>query len=522
MKKKCPKCGEQTLVKFSTTPGGKARWRCRGTRGERALCYQTTNPDAPYRDQGSRPRKVERDPQFKRTLKSHRYVITWAQNATPVHKGFFNALRAYCDHRGAELIVIPGRYKNPTSKWEASQENAQWWDVPTEPFLFNQRRALNKNVVLIGDVKIQPTMAHPLLGLDGFTHGESGIFGHPKLQLKCIPTPQSRMPKILTTTGACTVANYTDTRVGKLGDFHHVLGAAVVEVQDGKVFHLRQINYSERNRGFIDLRHAYFANGDIRTAAPYLGLVMGDAHARFADPVVVDATFGPMCDLLDPLELVWNDVLDGYAGSPHHIGNPFIAQAKRQSGFDDFRAEVDGAIDWIIKHGKGRKNVIVPSNHDNMLYRWVVREDWKRDPVNAEFYLETALKMLRTTRMTETGTSTLDPFQQYVMERGADNIYCIPVNGSYLIGDSEVGLHGDKGPNGARGSLKNLSRIGTKVIVGHSHTPGIEEGGYQTGTMTHLSAEYTGPVGSWLNTHCSVDAFNKRHLHNVINGQFTA
>jgi hypothetical protein len=446
--------------------------------------------------------------------------VTWAQNATPVHTGFLSALRVYCKHLGAELIVIPGRYKNPTSRWSASQENEEQWADELRPFLYNQRRALNKNIQLIGDFKIQPTNSAPLTGLEGITHTESGIFGHPKLQLRCVPAPQNRMPKILTTTGAVTVSNYTDSRTGKIGDFHHVLGAVVVEVQDGKVFHMRQLNYSDKHAGFIDLEFAYFADGRVEDAPPCEGIVFGDAHWRFADPEVVNATFNHLVPLLRPAVLVWHDLLDGYAGSPHHVGNPFIKFAKRVSGRDNMRHEVRETIDWMLKLGEGYHNVIVPSNHDDMLKRWVIREDWKADPVNAEFYLETALAMLRSTRMLETGAHTLDPFQMLVDARGEKHVSCVPMNGSFSLAGIECGLHGDKGPNGARGSIKNLRRIGPKVIIGHSHTPGIDEGAYQTGTMTRLTAEYTGPVGSWLNTHCSVDGFGKRHLHNCVDGAF--
>jgi hypothetical protein len=474
----------------------------------------------PYRDQAGRAKKGDRNPQFKRKLSGRRFVVTWAQNATPVHRDFLAALLTYCGHLGAELIVIPGRYKNPTSYWSASQENNEAWATEVQPYLYNQRRALNKNVQLIGDFKIQPTNSAPLTGLEGITHAESGIFGHPKLQLRCVPTPQSRLPKILTTTGAVTISNYTDSRVGKLGDFHHVLGAVVVEVQDSKVFHLRQLNYSEKHGGFIDLEYAYYADGRVEDAPPCEAIIFGDAHWRFADPAVVRATFDDLVPLLDPKRLVWHDLLDGYAGSPHHQGNPFIAYAKRQSGYDDMRREVRATIDWMLELGAGRENVIVPSNHDDMLKRWVIREDWKRDPVNAEFYLETALAMLRTTRMTETGAQTLDPFQRLVEARGAAGVKCVPINGSFTVAGIECGLHGDKGPNGARGSIKNLRRIGPKVVIGHSHTPGIDEGAYQTGTMTRLTAEYTGPVGSWLNTHCSIDGFDKRHLHNCVDGAF--
>lgn len=519
MTTRCPKCGNNTLRKGSVTAAGKQRYTCRGSTGDRKHCYETVNPDAPYRNQASRSKAPDKQPEFKQKLRGQRFVITWAQNATPVHADFLACLLTYCKVNDAQLVVIPGRYKNPTSTWTGSQENEERWAPELAPYLFNQRKALNKNIQLIGDIKIQPTMSQPLTALDGLTHGESAIFGHPKLQLRVVPTPQNRLPKILTTTGAVTMPNYTDTRVGKLGAFHHVLGAALVEIQDSKVFHLRQINYSEKHHGFIDLNVTYRALG-ASPADPYWAIVFGDAHWRFADPVVVAATFEQLVPRLNPHALVWHDLLDGYAVTPHHVGNPFIAYAKQMSGYNDMRAEVHQTIDWMHRLGAGRLNIIVPSNHDDMLKRWIIRADWKEDPVNAEFYLETALDMLRSTRMGERGAETLDPFQRIVAKRSDHKTLCVPVNGSKMIAGIECALHGDKGPNGARGSIKNLKRIGPKVIIGHSHTPGIDEGAYQTGTMTRLSAEYTGPVGSWLNTHCSIDAFGKRHLHNCIDGRF--
>ena len=37
------------------------------------------------------------------------------------------------------------------------------------------------------------------------------------------------MAKIMTTTGACTLANYTSSRAGAGGEFHHCYGVLIVE-----------------------------------------------------------------------------------------------------------------------------------------------------------------------------------------------------------------------------------------------------------------------------------------------------
>ena len=52
------------------------------------------------------------------------FLITWAQNNTPVHKEFLNNLITYKDYLGGELHVIAGRYKNPTSVF--SDEDESW------------------------------------------------------------------------------------------------------------------------------------------------------------------------------------------------------------------------------------------------------------------------------------------------------------------------------------------------------------------------------------------------------------
>jgi hypothetical protein len=121
-----------------------------------------------------------------------RFVVTAAQNATPVNEPFFNSLLEYCNHNDAELVVIPIRYKNATSRWSESQENLERWDPALTPYLYNQRKKLCPNLVLLADVKTQPTAVNPLSGYEAMTHGESGILGHTKLQLHTVPTPQGR------------------------------------------------------------------------------------------------------------------------------------------------------------------------------------------------------------------------------------------------------------------------------------------------------------------------------------------
>lgn len=463
----------------------------------------------------------ENEERWARPLNSKRYLITCAQNATPVHAEFLATLEVAAAHLGAELVVIPIRYKNPTSIWSSKQESDEVWDWRLWPYLFNQRRKLGPNLVLVGDVKIQPTASSPLSGFESLTGHESCIIGHPKMQLRSVAAPSNRTPKILTTTGAVTTKNYTDTKAGALGDFHHFLGAIVVELE-GKWFTVRQINADRLTGEFTDLETHYTPAGAVPAPQPE-GLVLGDIHARFIDPTVERVTFGPggIVETLNPKTLVWHDTLDGYAVNPHHRGNPFISRAKSLAGFGNVRAEVEHTVKFVRDRSRGRKSVVVASNHDNFLSRWVVDSDWKSQPGNAEFYLETAQAMLRSVRMGPGGAEYADPFAYWVDKlKGDASIKCLTPNDSFKLADVECGSHGDRGPNGARGTLRNLARLGARMISGHTHTPGIEEGHYQLGTSTSLNLEYTNGPSSWLNADCIVYASGKRSLIFIVNGKW--
>jgi len=527
----CPKCRQRYMAKDgyrvnadkSRTP----RFSCKMTtpEGTHTYCYTTTNPTGPVRGFGKSVIQA-RGRRFARKLDSQLYFISSAQNATPVHDGFFDAItKAWMKDTGGELVVLTMRYKNPTSRWTDSAKNAEYWLVD-DKYLYNQRKKLNKNLVLVGDIKVRPTAGDPLFGMESITHGESGIFAHTKLRLTTIATPQNKSPKVLTTTGAITVPNYTDSGAGKKGEFHHVQGGVIVEIVDGKKFHLHHIN-CRKDGAFIWHDKAYYPDGEVRRAPACEAIVFGDTHHRFADPRCVEATFekGGLVDVLNPKALVWHDLLDAYAVNVHHRGNPFIKIAKRKANFHVIEDEVRSAIDFLKVRGKGRKNFIIPSNHDDMLSRWIIKDDWKKDIAteNIEFYLETALQMARSAKMTDIGASYVDAFGYWVNQlKGNSDITPLKLNSSLTFAEIECALHGHQGTNGARGSIKGFGAIGVKCITGHGHSPAIWNGHYRGGTMTRPSAEYTTGPGSWLQTHTSIDGFGKRHLHTCIGGAFWA
>lgn len=471
---------------------------------------------------------LERSPrEIKRLEQATRLIVTSAQNNTPVCKPFWAAIRRYADKTDAQIIVIPVRYRNPTSPLETTRkEDEIWWPEEVQPYLVANEVRVHPHLWVMGNIRVQATGESPITGLETLTRGASGVFGHAQIQMRTIPTPQHALPKIMHTTGSVSEKNYSRSKAGAKASFHHSLGAVVIET-DGDRFHLRVVN-ADSNNGFYDLEH-YFSAGGIRRTGRVSALVTGDEHAWFMDPKVrasvyggSDAEVASMVSVLRPEVLIRHDVFDGYSITHHHRKNPLVQFAKLQAGYADVQRELEDTAKHIdATTPKGTKNIIVPSNHHAFLLRWLLEADIKREPWNAPIYHELWCALLRSVQMTEIGVRHADPFAHWSESRVKSDCMFLSPEQQYRIHDILVSMHGHDGPNGARGNLRNFSRIGTKVVIGHAHTPGIEKGAYQVGTCTPLTLEYTvGQPSSWLNVMCIIYPNGKRQLINVIGGRW--
>jgi hypothetical protein len=454
-----------------------------------------------------------------------RFIFTAAQNATPVVKEWWAILKAMSAQPATILRVAPLRYKNPTSRFTASQQNADWWAPDVRPYLFNRRLKINKNLMFLGDIPPQSTVADPLTGVDVISRDSSGIVPAMKLQLRSIAAPAGRMAKIVCTTGACTEANYTRTVLGKKAEFHHSLSAIIVELE-GPRFHMRVVSYNEKTQSCIDLDKEWIyskRNVVIAPAPRPLALCMGDTHVDFVDPGVVKATFskGGIIDTLKPRHLIWADLLDGYSCNPHHKGDPFIAYAKRLSGRDIIMAEVGRAIAFVRKHTPADTlSIIQASNHNDFLTRYVKATPWQEDAGNALFLSETSTEMLRNCKMGPGGTEYPDAFGLWFKAANVPGSHVLSLDEQFVLADVVLHMHGDKGVNGARGSLRGLRRVASKGIIEHSHILGVEEGWWQAATSTRLRLEYNHGASSWSNAHILLDAHGKRQWIIIVDGHW--
>jgi hypothetical protein len=522
----CPRCNSR--VNFgSTSAAGRQRYRC--SRQFKGCDWNGTLPNGLKPDvvnaQGIDTATAKRLHKKISTARGiQRYVITSAQNATPVHEGFLAALKRYCAHNDAQLLVIPYRYKNPTSIFTNEEKGQDWWAPELNAYKLNVRTPIGKHVVVLADIMTQPTATRPLEGYETIVGGKTAIIGHPKLELTTVPAPQNKLPTLLTTTGSVTVKNYIKGKAGKKGEHHHTFGACLIEI-DGDTYHLRQLN-ALKDGSFMDLQHEYTPDG-VRRVERAAALVMGDTHVEYVDPQVVEATFGKggIVETLKPRALVWHDVHDNYAPNYHHKDEVFARYAKHHHGRNNVERELDRTFQFIDDHTpRDTLNVFPYSNHPGWLSQWVKLTDPRTDLENCLFWAKTFVAMCSGTKMGDGGVETIDPFVYWAQRKlkKFSNSLFLGKDDSHQIKDIEVAFHGHFGVNGSRGTLRQFSRIGVKTVTGHGHQPGICEGAYRVGTNSRLRLEYNHGPSGWLHTDCVIYENGKRSLINIINGKWKA
>jgi hypothetical protein len=438
-----------------------------------------------------------------------KFIITWAQNSTEVHENFISNIEAYAKFINADIHIIAGRYRNPTSVF--TDKDYDVWSDRILQYLDAGRHEVHKHMWIMSDVKIQPTAVDPMTGLQGMSGINSCVFGSPKVQMETIPVLEGYLPKLMMTTGSCTIKNYTDSKSGKRGEFHHTLGFVIVEIKNDEIFFSRQITATD-DGNFTDL---YFRviDGQVERIQSVAAAVLGDLHYGQHDEKIIEKTLD-LFRSLKPENVILHDVFDGLSINHHESKDPFIQYQREIDGTNSLKNEIEAMLEGLEKFNSYNVS-IVRSNHDDFLDRWLKNTDWRKANTlkNSVEYMEFSTLLLK-----KEAPKGVIP---YLINKRFPNYKTLSRRDSLVINGWELAQHGDIGSNGARGSLVQFRKLNTKIIVGHYHSPGRKDGALAVGTSTKLRVNYNlGPSG-WLNSHVIIHHDGKAQHINFIRGEFT-
>lgn len=428
------------------------------------------------------------------------FICTSAQNNTYIHEPLWQNLNAYAEAIGAEILVGSYSYNKQSHGPKSVKRNAEqapddklWYDKRLLDHFADDRLELAPGLVWCGEQNIMPTAVRPLTGLENYTRQSSGIFPHAKFQLQSVARmPSTPQAKFNYTTGTVTQRNYIARKAGLRAEFHHCYGAVVVEtMKDGRWF-VRQLNADDSGK-FYDL-DVKVEDGRVKHGHWTEAITWGDIHAIHLDPTVKEMHWakGGMLDVLRPRIQFFHDLLDFYSRNHWDIGNHHRMFERFVEGRDSVEDEMAGAAEFLaFAHRDWCQSIVVDSNHDNALERWLREADFRKDPKNAVYYLE-AQRALYAAKAEQNHRFHLVEWAMRREPAAPRGVRFLRPDESFPIcnGAIECGMHGNYGTDSSRGSPANLAKMGTKVNSAHTHRAEIFEGVFVAGMSCDLNPHY--------------------------------
>lgn len=481
--------------------------------------------------------------------KIKRYILTSAQNNTYLHPGWIN-LKAYSDWLGqygdgCEFFVGTFSYALDAYGAKAVKRgswkpmDSLWYAPEITEYIRDQRLELAPGLIWCGEMNILPTAVNPLNGLETYNGRASNIVPHAKVAMDSVPSLPSEATKFNYATGTITMRNYVQKRAGIIAEPGHSYAGLIVEVNSDGNWWVRQLHIDGNGHVYdvgpsergVKAPPIKVADGAVVPAGEYAvdSIVWADIHASEMEDWVQRLGWeaGGMLDTLRPKRQFWHDLFSMRSRGHHEMKDFHRMYQKMVDGQDSVEGEVQTTGKFASYANRPWcQAIVIPSNHDRHLDRWLNEEDPRKDPKNASYHMMLQSAKLRAIHegdrnfnVLEWALRRLTYFPEDVMFLAEDESYVICRDS--VDGGIETGMHGDRGPGGSRGSTRGLRRLGRLVIKGHDHTAAISGGVYSVGACS-LSFPYMKGPSAHSVTHCAVFENGRRQLITMWNGKWRA
>ena len=404
------------------------------------------------------------------------------------------------------------------------------------------------NYLTINSIPIMPKNFNPLASLNRLLNKNSkekvNIVAHPQLKLQVQPGGANHItPSVYVTTGSVSEAFYPyrtaiQGRVSELAKNVHSSSAWFFKPVDKDaglnkspapgLYHFKPLYEREfvdpkdsvPYRGLVDRSYFYGNNGE-KFPLEVEYLVLGDLHVGHTNPKM----FKILADILKEhpkANIVLHDAFDGHSINPHEseriVASSQLAHSNMSSLEMEYKRNVE-VINSLLELTEG-KLVFVHSNHPLWLKRLLDSPKAYTDAINSRFATEirSAVEMGKLDpfeylyqqrenyhkmipnlslkeKLAETTVYVSDPSRIMILKPG-EPLYAgtkkLPIN---------LSIHGHNISGGRTGvGPSNIPNLGF-AVVGHTHSPMIDNGVTNVGTFTRERLSYTeeSALSKWMN-----------------------
>ena len=412
-----------------------------------------------------------------------RFFITAACAGAEVKTSFLDSLQTIKKSTRGQIRILPMR-----SHAQPLQAQNPVYDSVLTPYIekgFTASQVVFNSNLMAMDLQLNPQMTNPLTGLKKIGRS-SIILAHPVSAMTTIANSNRGLPRTIHTTGVCTLPDYQINRAGLMAKQAHQIGGLSVEL-DGSAFHIREL-FSDKNGSIVDLGRRYMPNGE-SAFEEALSVVLGDIHAGQHDEQAMSA-WEKLIKLVKPKFIVLHDLFNGQSINPHMYKNMFaqLGRNKYNDNLENELATTKRLLTRICNWLPSAKIIIVPSNHNDWIDRYLTQGYWVQDTVNYATAYRLVGHILN-------GHSALqkeiDPNGKCVWLKRNEDLWLAGIQHS---------CHFDLGPNGAKAGPDNLEATYGYATGGHVHSPYTLRGIMAVGTSSLLRMGYNDGPSGWLHS----------------------
>lgn len=460
-----------------------------------------------------------RDALISAVAKHKRIIYTSVVSKAPVNRAMFAALINYAERRDAIIVVRPINYE--TNNLDSILFENERVFISLDGIHLSPFKSLSETQVL--SKMIMPNTGQKRIG----KRGQSRIIGATKAHVDTAATKDNvEVSHEQISSGALTDPFYSgllpvQRRTDSIATNDHFLGAVIVERgESADQIHSRHIEFIPEERGFVDLDTFYRADGKVEKLRAE-AMVFGDIHVGDTDPEILK-TLPEQIKKFRPKRIMLHDLFNGYSINRHEADQMVTLAAKAEAGQLSLKGEIQEVqkfLKWLVSIvPEDCEIVVVKSNHDLFLNKWLQSDRWSKDPYNVKFGAELFQEMVNEN----------DPLE-YAIRKDADfdtkNIRFLKVEDSYKVGPEnrmvELGIHGHAGPNGRPASIGTLQEAADRVVVGHMHSNTRRNGIVVVGTFTKKRVGYNKDgSSSWVQSMAVVGANGEIQVLNFDEGSW--
>lgn len=483
-----------------------------------------------------------------------RYILSSCQNNTHPHRAGLRNILAYGEflkkRKGDTFELILGSFSYAIDAYGAKAvkrgayraQGDLWYDPELVPYIKDESIQLAPGLIWCGEQNILPTAKNPLLGMDDYNGRNSNIVPHAKHAMESVASLADEATKFNYTTGCITLRNYIRKRAGIIAERKHSYGGLLVEVDSAGNWFVRQLQIGEEGEIF-DIGPSGYAGvcvchgvvdavkaKDVLANESFVEAISwGDIHAAEMDLSVRLLGWGEggMVDQLAPSKQFMHDIFSMRARGHHEIRNFHRTYEKFATGEGSVEGEMEVTADFMREsYRPWSQTIVVRSNHDRHLDRWLNEANPALDPLNAKYFNKLQFEVLSAIDAGDRDFNILEWALRHSESGIPDAVRFLGEDESYIIckdeaGGVECGLHGDLGPNGSRGSTQTLKRLGRRVNKAHDHTATWRDGVLSAGACS-LSFPYMKGPHAHSVSHVVTFRNSARQIITMWQGKFRA